>query len=190
MKRHLLCRAALAALLFTSIHAPRAADIPAGAVDLGPLTPPAAGGQWVEVNVRSNLLAMAARLVAREEPDLAEMIRGIQAVRVHVVGLDDANRAAVKQQVLDVRQKLTGREGWEPVVTVREAEQDVAVFLKLRGDEAVEGLVVTVLEGDREAILVNVAGDVRPDKLAELGEKLGLHPLKEAGRKLRHAHTP
>lgn len=190
MKLHLPTQAALAALLFTCAQATRAADTPAGVVDLGPLTPPAAGGPWVEVNLRGNLLAMAARLVAREEPDLAEMIRGLQAVRVHVVGLDDANRAAVTQQLEAVRQKLSSLEGWEQVVTVRESDQNVAVFLKLRGDEAVEGLVVTVLEGDREAIFVNLAGDVHPDKVAELGEKLGLHPLKEAGLKLRHAQTP
>jgi hypothetical protein len=76
------------------------------------------------------------------------------------------------------------------VVTVREPGQDVAVFLKLRGEEAVEGLVVTVLEGDREAVFVNVVGEVRPDKLAEIGEKLGIEPLKHVGRKLHQPGHP
>jgi hypothetical protein len=176
--------AALAALVISLWQPARSAEAPTGLVDIGPLAPPTGGGQFIEVNVRGNLLAMAARVVAHEEPDLAELIRGIQAVRVNVVGLDDANRAAIKKQIEDLRQKLSTTAGWERVVNVREPGEDVTVFLKLRGEEAVEGVVVTVLDGDREAIVVNVAGELRPDKLAEIGEKLGLHPLKEAGLKL------
>lgn len=190
MKLHVTTAAALAALAIHLSSPARGAEGPTGPVDLGPLALPSGGGQYVEINVRGPLLAMAARVVAREEPDLAEMLRGIQSVRVNVVGLDDANRAAVTRQFEAFRQKLAATEGWERVVTVREPGQDVAVFLKLRGEEAVEGLVVTVLEGDREAVFVNVVGEVRPDKLAEIGEKLGIEPLKHVGRKLHQPGHP
>lgn len=185
MKLRFPTGAALAALVISLWPPARAAETPAGWVDFGPLVPPSGGGQFIEVNIRGHLLAMAARLVAHEEPDLAELIRGLRAVRVNVIGLDDANRPAMKKQIEDLRQRLAATEGWEKVARVREPGEEVAVYLKLRGEEAIEGVVVTVLAGDREAIFVNVAGEVRPDKLAELGEKLGLHPLKEAGLKLR-----
>ena len=47
------------------------------------------------------------------------------------------------------------------------------------GSEAVEGLVVTVLEGKRQAVLVNVVGDIRPEKLALIGERFHIEPLKK-----------
>jgi hypothetical protein len=184
MKTGLHSRAVLTALSLALLLPARAAEAPAGLVDLGPLSPPAGGGQFVEVHLRGNLLAMAARLVAREEPELAEMLRGIQAVRVHVVGLDDSNRTEVQSRIARFRQDLADR-GWERIVTAQTPGEDVAIFLKTRGDEAIEGVAVTVLEGDREAVCVNVAGDLRPDKLAELGEKLGIQPLHDAGLKLR-----
>lgn len=188
MKTGLPSRAALAALSLALLLPARAAETPAGLVDIGSLSPPAGGGQFVEVNLRGDLLAMAARVVAREEPELAEMIRGIRAVRVHVVSLDDSNRREVKDRIARFRQDLADR-GWERIVTAQAPGEDVAIFLKTRGDEALEGVAVTVLEGDREAVCVNVAGDLRPDKLAELGEKLGLQPLHHAGLKLRKAET-
>lgn len=189
MKTGLQYRAALAAFSLALLLPARAAEAPAGLVDLGPLSPPAGGGQYVEVNLRGNLLAMAARVVGREEPELAEMIRGIQAVRVHVVGLDDSNRTEVKRRIARFRKDLSDQ-GWERIVTAQTPGEDVAVFLKTRGDEAIEGVAVTVLEGDREAVCVNVAGDLRPDKLAELGEKLGIRPLHHVGLKRRKTQAP
>lgn len=165
-----------------------AAESPAGLVDFGKFTPPASGGQFVEVNIKGNLLAMAAKLVGREEPDVAELIRGVQGVRVNVVGLDDGNREEVKERLGRVRGELEAR-GWERVVTAKSGTEDVAVYLKTRGEEAVEGIAVTVLEGEREAVFVNIVGDIRPDKLAELGERLGIEPLKEAGFKTRKANN-
>lgn len=189
MKTGLHSRAALAALSLALLLPARAAEAPAGLVDLGPLSPPAGTGPYVEVNLRGHLLAMAARLVAREEPDLAEMIRGIQAVRVHVVGLDDSNRTEVKRRIARCRQDLADQ-GWERIVTAQTPGEEVAVFLKTRGDEAIEGVAVTVLEGDREAVCVNMAGDLRPEKIAELGEKLGIRPLHHVGFKLHKPHAP
>jgi len=55
---------------------------------------------------------------------------------------------------------------------------------KMHGSESVEGLVVTVLQGNKEAVLVNVVGDIRPEKLAMIGERFGIEPLKQVGKQL------
>ena len=60
----------------------------------------------------------------------------------------------------------------------------MGVFLKTRGGEAVQGLVVTVLEGNRQAVLINIVGDIKPEQIAEIGEKLGIDPLKKVGRSI------
>jgi hypothetical protein len=158
-----------------------AADNPPGYVDFGRFSAPASGGEFVEVNVKANLIAMVARLAEKQEPEAAELLRGLQMVRVNVLGLDDENRADVQKRVAKIRSDLDGH-GWERVVTSQKKDEDVAIFLKMRGSEAVEGLVVTVVEGNRQAVLVNIVGDIKPEKIAVVGERLNIEPLKKIGQ--------
>jgi hypothetical protein len=85
-------------------------------------------------------------------------------------------------RVKQIRADLDAK-GWDRVVSVQQKKDDVAVFLKTRGEEAIEGLVVTVLDGDKEAVLVNIVGDIKPEQVALLGEKLKLDPLKKFAAK-------
>jgi hypothetical protein len=152
-----------------------------GEIDFGDLKSSKSGGEFVEVNLNRHLIALVARLAAKQEPEAAELLGSIQSVRVNVIGLKEDNTGAVKERMEKVRASLaTG--GWTRIVTAQKETEDVGVYLKLRGEEAVEGLVVTVLEADKEAVFINIVGDIRPEKLAELGEKLGLEPLKRAGK--------
>ncbi len=158
----------------------RAGNATSGDVDFGKLTPSGPGGEFVEVHVRSNLIAMVSRLAEKAEPEIAQLLRGLHAIRVNVIGLTDANRPEMEKRVQAIRADLEARQ-WERVVTAQQPDEDVGVYLKTRGDEAVEGLVVTVLEGRKEAVLVNIVGDIRPEKLAVLGERFDIEPLKKIG---------
>lgn len=168
-------------LLLTVAHAE---SQPAGFVDFGKLAPSATAEQFVEVNVKGALLKLAAQFTRKEEPEVAELIASIQQVRVNVVGLGDDNRADVTSRLGAMRGELEGK-GWERVVNAREKAQDVSVYLKLGGGEVVEGVVVTVIDGGREAVLVNVVGNVKVDQIAKLGEKLNIEPLKKVGEAVR-----
>ena len=147
------------------------------AVDFGEITP-AAGAQFVEVNIQSNLIAMVTRLAKGSEPEIAEILGGLKQVRVNVLGLTDENREQVTKRVESIRASLKEK-GWDRIVTAQQDDQDVGVFIKLRGDEAVEGVVVTVLQGNKEAVLVNVVGNLQPEKLAMVGERFDIEPLKK-----------
>lgn len=145
--------------------------------DLGPL-PAADGADYVEVNVSNNLIAMVARLAEKQEPQVADMLRGIKSVRVNVVGLTDQNRSEVEKKIKAIRAQLDAA-GWERTVAAQKEKADVGVYVKTRGDEAVEGVVVTVIEGGQQAVLVNLVGDIKPEKLAMIGERFDLEPLKK-----------
>jgi hypothetical protein len=180
MKHFMRRTLALAALSTLASFAAQAADNPPGYIDFGKFTPPSSGGEFVEVHIKSNLIAMVARLAEKSDPDVAELLRGLQLVRVNVVGLDDGNRSEMEKRVKNIRTELDSH-GWERVVTAQQKDQDVGVYLKTRGQEAVEGLVVTVIEGNHEAVLVNIVGDIKPEKIALIGEKLNIEPLKKIG---------
>ena len=56
---------------------------------------------------------------------------------------------------------------------------DVQIYAKMRGEEAIEGLVVTVIEGNHEVVLVNIVGDIKPEQIATLAERFNIDPLKK-----------
>jgi hypothetical protein len=155
-----------------------------GYVDFGKLTPPTSGGQFVEVNISSNLISLVSKLAKNADKDdkdlkaVTEVVKGLQHIRVNVIGLDDGNRADLTAKVKAVRDELD-KQGWERAVTAQEKDQDVVVQVKTRGDEAIQGLVVTVFDNGKEAVLVNVVGDIQPEKLAALGEEFNIDPLKK-----------
>ena len=109
------------------------------------------------------------------------MLNGLELVRVTVIGLDDENRASLEKRMQTIRKELDAK-GWERIVTAKKEDQDVGVFLKTRGKDAVQGLAVIVMEGNRQAVFVNIVGDIKPDQLSLLGDKLHLDPLKKVGR--------
>lgn len=178
------------ALLASALALPtRAEDTPPGLVEFGSFAPPKGGGQFVEVNVKSSLLALAARLTEKAEPEVADLLRNLKSVRVNVIGLDDANRAELSARLKAVRSDLESK-GWDRIVTVQEKQQEVGVYLKQRDAEVIEGVVVTVVDEGREAVFVNVVGDIRPEKIATLGERLHIEPLKRAGEALAPKPSP
>lgn len=167
--------AAASLLLITPL---RAADAPPGLVDFGKFTKPA-NGELVEVNLGGDMIAMALQVAGKGQPDLAEALSGLHSIRVNVVGLDEENRDEVIARMKSVRSGLDAG-GWQPIVKVQEKKDDVGIYIKTRGKEAVEGVVVTVLDGRKEAVFINVAGDIKMDKLAALGDKLNIGALKKA----------
>jgi hypothetical protein len=172
---------ALTVLLACAGVRANAAENPPGYVDFGKFTAPASGGEFVEVHVQSNLISMVARLAEKHDPEAAELLRGLHLVRVNVIGLDDSNRAEIEKRIQKIRADLDTR-GWERVVTTQKKDEDVAVYVKTRGQEAVEGLVVTVIQGNREAVLINIVGDIKPEKIAVIGERFDIEPLKKVAK--------
>jgi hypothetical protein len=157
---------------------------PSGLVDFGKFTAPGKGGEFVEVHVKSNLLAFAAQLVEKEQPDAAKLLRNVQLVQVYVVGLTDENRDELQKRVQKIRQELEGR-GWEHNVNVQGKNgEDVGVYTQTRGGQALAGVAVTVMD-PQHVVLVNIVGDIRPEQIAALGESLNLNPLKEIGAAAR-----
>lgn len=177
--RTLIATLSLVTALATSA---RAAEPAPGYVDFGSISA-SKKGEYVEVKLNGFLLRLAAKFAKNEDPAAAELIGGLSSVRVNVFGLDEDNRAATIERVGAVRQQLEEK-GWEKIVTVRgKHEEDVAVFVKHRGEEMIEGLVVTVIDGRKhEAVFVNIVGNIKPDQLASLGKHLHIDHLTVAGK--------
>lgn len=153
-----------------------AAPLLPGQVDFGHLTP-ASGADFVDVNLPESLINLAAKFVEKQELDVAKLLNGIKMVHVNVLGLTDQNRADVEGRAKAIRADL-GSSGWEKLVTVMKEGEDVGVYLKMDEKNFIQGLAVIVVEGKKQAVFVNIVGDIRPEQLAMLGERLQIEPLK------------
>jgi hypothetical protein len=184
----LACASAAVSFAAVEPSAPIAGNA-GGYVDFGKLVP-SAEGKFVEVNLSPGLLKFAATCVAKQEPQAAELLSNLRHVRVNVVELSDRNREETLERVKAVRQELE-TQGWTPMVNVREQPKgdDVQIFAKMRGEEAIEGLVVTVISGNREVVLVNIVGDIKAEQIATLAERFNIDPLKKAEFAKHHQHS-
>src|ERR1017187_3913619 len=151
---------------------------PPGQVDFGKFTPSGDGGEFVEIQINSNLLSLAAQMVEKQSPEVAKLVRSVELIHVNVIGLTDTNRVDVLKRVRQIRHDLDAQ-GWEHNVVVQEKDgQDVGVYTKTRGGEALAGLAITVIDPKDEVVLINIVGDIRPGQVAALGEKLDIKALR------------
>jgi predicted RNA-binding protein with RPS1 domain len=154
-------------------------SLPPGQVDFGAFSS-FEGGEFVEVNISSSLISLATKFVEKDQPDIAQVLKGLQLVHVKVIGVNEGNRSELETRVQGIRKDLESK-GWERIVKVQEKAQDVGVYLKTQNKDTVQGLVVVVIDGNKEAVFVNVVGDIKPEQLSMLGEKLHIDPLKKIG---------
>lgn len=163
-----------------------AADSNPGAIDIGQLMP-SAQGQFVEINLSSGLIKFAAKIASRQDPEAAELIAGLKSIRVNVIGMDDSNRSDTIAKIEAVRRKLEAQ-GWSKMVTVREkgAGDNVDVHVKQRGDEDIDGLVVTVIDHKGEAVFVNIVGNINADQISKIAAKYNIDALKHVQVKADH----
>ena len=185
-----LVRSALLLLGLATVTTSGFAASPSGMIDIGTFKA-ADGCQFVEVHLPTPLLKLGALFVGHDDPKAAELLRSVKEVRVNVVGYNDTNRSDTLGRVNSIRDQLNAG-GWNQIVTVRDAKdpQDVAVFVKTGADDVIEGVVVTVIDSNQhQAVVVNVAGNMKPEQLAALGADLHIQPLSQLKLKLAAAHT-
>ena len=134
-------------------------DFP-GYVDFGELNS-IFGEPTVQISVGSSLLGLVGALSAEEDPEAAELFRKLNGVRVNVFETESMADGAI-DLVRDISTRLNSA-GWESVVTVNSADEQVRVFMKIN-EATVDGITVMAVE-ENEAVFVNVIGNINPAEL-------------------------
>jgi len=180
MKRSIIALIGTATLALCPALTLKAENTPPGHVDFGKFAPSSSGAEFVEVNLTSSLITLASKLVEKEDAEVGKLLKCLQSVRVTAIGLDDENRADLKKRAEKIRAEMENK-GWERIVTAQKEDKNVGVYLKSRDKDTVEGIVVLAIEGDSKAVFVNIVGDIKPEQISRLGEKLHIDPLKKLG---------
>ena len=106
------------------------------------------------------LLRFAARHV-EDDPDTRALLESLDGVRIRIYEIDgDAARVAARMEGMS--RKLEDG-GWERVLLVRDQNEQAHMLLKLEGDR-VSGMTVLVSDGDAEAVVINLMGNIQPQQ--------------------------
>jgi len=137
-------------------------DFP-GYVDFGQLSE-IYGEPSVQISVGQSLLGLVSAFTASEEPESAELFKRLKGVRVNVFETTVMANGAV-DHVKEVSSRLSAV-GWESVVTVNTADEQVRIFMKIN-EAIVEGITVMAVE-ENEAVFINVIGNLSQEELAKV----------------------
>jgi len=134
-----------------------------GYVDFGELSD-TFGEPAIEIAIGKGLLNFVSLFTSSEDPEIADLFSRLDGVRVRVFETEKLADGAI-DLVKGVSSKLSAS-GWESVVSVNSADEQVRIFMKLNQD-VIEGITVMAVEPD-EAAFINVIGFLDPAELARL----------------------
>ena len=161
--------AVLAALLSLSVSA-QTADLKTqpGYVDFGEMNE-IYGEPRVMINLGGSLLKLIA-MASKDDPEAAELMQGLVGVRVSVYPTG-GNLSPALEQVAKVRSLLESR-NWEPIVQVKETDEEVQIFVKAN-ETVMEGIAVMAVNAE-EIVFLNILGEIDPAKVGAVMERLNV----------------
>ena len=120
----------------------------------------------IEVNLSGKLIALVAK-AAKQEPKVAKLIKMLTGVYVRGYDSDAASFDAMLRHYEDKLKK----EKWEVIAKVKEKDETVQVCMLINQD-TIRGIFVMAAE-PTQTILVNIVGQIDPERIGELLESLG-----------------
>lgn len=118
----------------------------------------------ISISIGPTLLNLAARYID-DDPEVRDLLRSLDGVRVRIYEVDgDAERVAGRMQNMSL--DLQG-DGWEPVMLIREEKEQVHMLMRTVDGE-IRGMTVLVLDGQSEAVIVNLMGEIKSEQFGEV----------------------
>jgi hypothetical protein len=128
----------------------------------------------VEVTLPGSLLE-GIGLGLKENPDLQELVFGLEWVSAVILETEDKEIATKARACMKETEERLNRKGWERLARIREEGSTVNVLI-LNGNETVRGVVVLMSE-EGEFVMTNLAGLINLERLSQLSEEMDIPGL-------------
>lgn len=100
-----------------------------------------------------------------DDPETRELLRSLDGVRVRIYEIDgDPRRVA---QRISVMSEHLQDDGWAPVLLLRDEGEEVHMLMR-EVDGQICGMTVLVSDGESEAVIVNLMGEIRPQQFSDV----------------------
>ena len=140
----------------------------------------------VEVNLSKPLLRLVAAATRKAEPEFAELLESLDAVRVRVAPSGDVDLERARAAVGKASRWLEDK-GWQVVVRTREHGEEIFIYTR-ELDGEIAGMAVLVVDDAGDVAVINVVGKMDLDQLGKLSEALDI-PLFSLDRPLTEEPT-
>ena len=147
-----------------------------GYVEFGDLTVFETGEAVTEVYLSGNLLKMVAKITEKEDPQVSELINGLQLIKVNSFEVSDANEDDLREKMKSIDAKLDGKD-WQRIVRRISNKELVYVYVRTGSAEKFTGLVVLALNKPGEAAFVNIVGEIDLETIGKLTDKFNIPAL-------------
>ena len=118
----------------------------------------------LSLSIGPTLLHFAANHI-EEDPETQALLRSLEGVRVRIYEIDgDASRVATRME------RMSGSlqdDGWESVMTIREGSEQVHMLMRTV-EGRICGMTVLVSDGQSEAVIVNLMGEINPGQFSDV----------------------
>jgi len=146
-----------------------------GYVDFGSFDKFQDAEKTVEVFIKGPLLKFVARAAAGD-PDMSSLLGNLILIKVNVFSINSSNSKEAHDIVKTISKKIN-LDRWELMVRAKEKDEHVEVYTQFGNGDNLTGLVVMVVEDNKEAVFVNIVGDIDPSKLGKLSKKFNIPKL-------------
>jgi hypothetical protein len=153
-----------------------------GYVDFGNLANFETEDMATEVILEDYLLKMVSKITKNEDNDLSELIGGLKLIRVNAFEVNAENEGVLTDKVGKVDSELLG-DGWDRIVKSRSKSESAYVYIKTDRSDNIFGLVVMAIDGNGEAVFVNIVGDINLETISKLGSKFDIPALDQINGK-------
>lgn len=157
----LLCLAGLAVLLSAcGLTAPRSSEGFADLESLGVRDT----NSVMTLSLGPSVLRFAASHID-DEPEVRDLLKSLDGVRIRIYEID-GNAGRVAGRIDDMSRNLQN-DGWEPVMLVREENEATHMLLRTINGR-ICGMTVLVSDGESEAVVINLMGDIKPGQFGDV----------------------
>jgi len=116
------------------------------------------------LSIGPTILHFAARHI-EDDPETQALLRGLDGVRVRIYEID-GDEMRVAGRIRNMSHNLQD-DGWEPVMLVQEEGEQTRMLMKSSGGE-IQGLTLIASDGDSEAVVINLMGDLQPQYFTDV----------------------
>lgn len=145
-----------------------------GFVDIHNILSEKEGELTTEIEIKNPLLSMVARMSEAKDDDLANLLSGLELIKVYKFKIDQENIPDIKEKLLNLDVEMK-KQQWDQFVKIREKDQFSNIYLQTI-DDAINGLTVFTIDGD-ETILINIVGNIDLTLIGKMGKKFDIPEL-------------
>jgi hypothetical protein len=116
------------------------------------------------LSIGPSLLRFAASHVD-DDPEVRELLKSLDGIRIRIYEINgDASRVATRINAMSGNLQ---EDGWEPVMLIRKENEATHMLIRVVNQQ-IYGMTVLVSDGDSEAVVINLMGEIKPRQFGDV----------------------